>query len=292
MLRISFYTALALCAFAANSVLCRLALSHGSIDPASFSTVRLMSGALTLLVIVQARSWSGSPAAPSWISAAILFGYAVPFSFAYVSLSTGTGALLLFGAVQVTMLFAAIRRGDRPGPAQWLGLCTAFGGLVWLVLPGVTAPSHGGAGLMLLAGIAWGVYSLRGRGVGDPLGQTASNFLRTVPMALGASLLTLRSFHVTPSGLLLAIVSGSLASGVGYVIWYRALAGLSGVAASVVQLAVPVLAAAAGIVLLGERITLRLGMAGVLVLGGIFLALLARPGGVAPPLKPHVANDP
>jgi drug/metabolite transporter (DMT)-like permease len=275
--RISLWTTLALFAFAANSILCRLALSQGTIDPASFTTVRLVAGAVTLALLARLASNSPSSADPSWISAAMLFLYAAPFSFAYGSLTTGTGALLLFGAVQVTMILGALRAGDRPHAGQWLGVGIAFGGLVYLVLPGIAAPSPLGATLMLLAGLAWGLYSLRGRAARNPLAQTASNFARTVPMVLALSLVAHRSLHAEPRGLVLALLSGSLASGVGYVVWYQAVAGLSGIAASIVQLAVPVLAAAGGVLLLDERITLRLGVAALLVLGGVALTLLVRP---------------
>lgn len=283
------YTALALIAFAANSVLCRLALSRGAIDPTSFSAVRLLAGAVTLGFLVRISSVSRGPAVPSWTSAALLFLYAVPFSFAYASLSTGTGALLLFGAVQATMILASLGPSERPRAAQWLGLAGAFGGLIYLVLPGVTAPSPGGAALMLLAGVAWGLYTLRGRSVRAPLAQTASNFVRTVPMIVALSLASHRGLQLQPSGVLLAVASGALASGLGYVVWYKALAGLSKVTASVVQLAVPVLAAAGGIVFLGEQVTLRLLVAGLLVLGGISLVLLVPPNGVS---GPAIASEP
>jgi drug/metabolite transporter (DMT)-like permease len=276
--RTTLYTAFALIAFAANSVLCRLALSRGAIDPASFSAVRLLAGAATLAVLVRASAPSRDPVVPSWTSATLLFLYAVPFSFAYASLSTGTGALLLFGAVQATMILASLGRSERPRPAQWLGLAGAFGGLTYLVLPGFTAPSPAGAALMLLAGVAWGLYTLRGRTARAPLAQTASNFARTVPMVLAVSLVAHRGLHLQPSGVLLAFLSGALASGLGYVLWYQALTGLSRVTASVVQLAVPILAAAGGIAFLGERVTFRLLLASLLVLGGIGLVLLARPG--------------
>lgn len=280
MSRTPLYTAFALVAFAANSVLCRLALSRGVIDPASFSAVRLLSGAATLALLVRTGGGSRAPVAPSWTSATLLFLYAVPFSFAYTSLSTGTGALLLFGAVQATMLLASLRRSERPRPAQWLGLAGAFGGLTYLVLPGVTAPSPRGAALMLLAGIAWGFYTLRGRGVSDPLGQTAGNFARAVPMTLAVALVAYRELHIQPAGLVLGLLSGALASGLGYVLWYQALTGLSKVVASIVQLTVPILAAIGGIAFMGERVTLRLLVASLLVLGGIGLVLLARPSGV------------
>lgn len=283
MSRTPLYTTLALIAFAANSVLCRLALSRGVIDPASFSAIRLLAGAGTLAVVVRASAPSRAPVTPSWASAALLFLYAVPFSFAYTSLSAGTGALLLFGAVQATMILASLRRSERPRAAQWLGLASAFGGLTYLVLPGVTAPSPRGAALMLLAGVAWGLYTLRGRGVSNPLGQTASNFARTVPMILAITLVGYGGLHLQLDGVLLALLSGALASGLGYVLWYQALAGLSKIAASIVQLAVPILAAAGGIAILGEQVTLRLLLASLLVLGGISLVLVTRPGGLTTP---------
>lgn len=274
--RTTLYTGLALVAFAANSLLCRLALSRGVIDPATFSAVRLLAGAGALALLVRAGPPARDPVVPSWTSATLLFLYAVPFSFAYARLTTGTGALLLFGAVQATMVLASLRRSERPGPIQWLGLAAAFGGLTYLVLPGVTAPSPAGAALMLLAGVAWGLYTLRGRAVSAPLAQTASNFARTIPMIVAVSLVTHRELHLRPSGVLLAFLSGALASGLGYVLWYRALAGLSKITASVVQLAVPILAAAGGVAFLGERITFRLLLGGLLVLGGISLVLLAH----------------
>lgn len=283
MSRTPLYTTLALIAFAANSVLCRLALSRGVIDPASFSAIRLLAGAGTLAVVVRASAPSRAPVTPSWASAALLFLYAVPFSFAYTSLSAGTGALLLFGAVQATMILASLRRSERPRAAQWLGLASAFGGLTYLVLPGVTAPSPRGAALMLLAGVAWGLYTLRGRGVSNPLGQTASNFARTIPMILAITLVGYGGLHLQLDGVLLALLSGALASGLGYVLWYQALAGLSKIAASIVQLAVPILAAAGGIAILGEQVTLRLLLASLLVLGGISLVLVTRPGGLTTP---------
>jgi drug/metabolite transporter (DMT)-like permease len=272
----ALWAALALIAFAANSLLCRLALARGAIDPASFTTIRLVAGAVTLAVLARLASPAGAPAEPSWTSAGLLFLYAAPFSFAYGTLSTGTGALLLFGAVQITMILGALRAGDRPNAAQWLGFGIAFGGLVYLVLPGITAPSPLGASLMLLAGLAWGLYSLRGRGARNPLAQTASNFARTVPMVLALSLIAHSARHVESRGVVLALLSGALASGVGYVVWYQALAYLSGITASIVQLAVPVLAAGGGVLLLGERVTFRLGLAALLVLGGVALTVLTR----------------
>ncbi|HUL03796.1 MAG TPA: DMT family transporter [Gemmatimonadales bacterium] len=280
MLRTALWTALALIAFSANSLLCRLALSRGSIDPASFTTVRLASGALTLAILARAVARPPRRLDVSWASAAMLFLYAAPFSFAYSRLTAGTGALLVFGAVQVTMILGSLRAGDRPNVTQWLGLLIAFGGLVYLVLPGLTAPHPVGAALMLVAGLAWGLYSLRGRSARDPLAQTASNFARTVPMTLALSVASYRGLHVESTGLALAALSGAVASGVGYVIWYHAVPGLPGIAASIVQLPVPVLTTAGGVLLLHERITLRLGLAALLVLGGVAVTLLARSRGL------------
>lgn len=270
-------TGLALLAFAANSLLCRLALSTGAIDPASFTGVRLLTGAATLLLLTRPQRSTRPDAERSWTSAAMLFLYAVPFSYAYVSLGAATGALLLFGAVQLTMIVGAIQRGHHPSAGEWAGLALAFGGLVYLLLPGLTAPPPLGAALMLLAGAAWGVYSLRGQRVRNPLPQTASNFARTAPMVVVLGLVAAPTMHLEFQGVLLAALSGAVASGLGYVAWYRALAELRGVSASVVQLAVPVLAAGGGVLLLGERITSRLLLASLAVLGGIGWALLARP---------------
>jgi drug/metabolite transporter (DMT)-like permease len=276
VLRILIYTTLALIAFAANSILCRLALREEAIDPASFTSVRLMAGAVTLYALVRGHRGGTAPLKGSWPSAAMLALYAVPFSLAYVSLTAGTGALLLFGAVQATMLLASVGGGERPHAVQWIGVALALAGLVYLVLPGLAAPPLMAALLMLVAGVAWGVYSLLGRGSADPLRETAGNFVRAVPFAIAVSAVMLRDLHVAPRGLLLAIASGAVASGLGYVLWYAALRNLSGFTASIVQLAGPVLAAAGGVLLLDERMSLRLAVAATLVLGGIALAIVGR----------------
>lgn len=265
-------TGLAMVAFAANSVLCRMALGDARIDAVTFTTVRLASGALMLALLVGFRP---GRLRGTWTGAAALALYAFPFSLAYVDLSTGTGALLLFGMVQATMLLAAWRRGERLRGVQAAGLGTAFAGLVVLVFPGLEAPSPPAAGLMAIAGIGWGIYSLRGRSQADALGHTAGNFLRTVPVAILATVLW-RDPSPTTSGLLLAVASGALASGIGYAIWYRAVPDLTRTQASAVQLSVPALAALAGILLLGEPWSARLGIAAVLVLGGL-AAVLLRP---------------
>jgi len=274
-------TLLALLAFAANSLLCRLALRSAAIDPASFTGIRLASGAVMLVVVgagVAGKSGIAGRAdmAGRWYGAVMLFLYAAGFSLAYVSLSAGTGALILFGAVQVTMLIAAIRSGERLGAAQWAGMAVAVAGLIYLVLPGLAAPSLAGAALMATAGIAWGLYSVNGRGAADPLGQTRRNFVLTIPMALLFLLPWLPKLSATREGILLAVISGAITSGLGYVIWYRALRSLSGVTASLVQLATPVLAALGGIAFLSEPLSGRLLVSAVLVLGGIGLAARAR----------------
>jgi drug/metabolite transporter (DMT)-like permease len=274
LLRTALLTALALLAFAANSILCRLALGSGSIDAANFTTIRLVSGAVALLLIA---SLSGRASA-RWnpISAAMLFAYAIAFSFAYRQLTAGTGALLLFGAVQLTMLVIAIGQGERPPVTEWLGLALAAGGLVYLVLPGLHAPPWLGSVLMMAAGVAWGVYSVRGRGATNPVGETARNFALAALPAVALSVLAHLGANISNRGALLAAISGIVTSGVGYVIWYAALPRLTAARAALVQLAVPLLAAASGVALLGETLTPRLVWAGVLILGGIAVAIAAH----------------
>lgn len=268
-------TALAMIAFAGNSLLCRQALKQTSIDAATFTLVRILSGALCLWIIVQVRK-GPSRQAGSWSSAFALFGYAALFSLAYLRLTAGTGALLLFGAVQATMIFWALKKGERLRVIQVAGLLLAVGGLVALVFPGLSAPPLGAALLMLGAGIGWGIYSLRGKGGGDPLRATAGNFLRAVPLAALLSVVAWRWANFAPAGIGYAIVSGALASGVGYAIWYSVLPALKASAAATVQLSVPVLAATGGIIFLGESITLRFALASFAVLGGIALVILER----------------
>lgn len=276
-LQVVLLTTLAMIAFASNSVLNRLALGQGAIDAASYTTVRLTSGAVVLFALATLQRKNGHPALRgSWISAAFLFLYAITFSFAYLSLSAGTGALILFGSVQITMIVIALRSGERPHLLEWVGLLLASGGLVYLVFPGLTAPSPLGSALMTIAGIAWGFYSIRGRGSQDPLGDTAGNFAFAVPMILLVLLVSSRNVHVSANGILYATISGAISSGVGYVIWYAALRGLTATRAATVQLSVPVLAAWGGIVFLSETVSVRLLIAGVLILGGIALAVSSR----------------
>jgi drug/metabolite transporter (DMT)-like permease len=277
-MRVVILTLLAMVAFASNSLLCRLALRQTTIDAASFTLIRLLSGVIALWLIVITRK-PGRPTAGNWTSALALFAYAAAFSFAYISLSVGTGALLLFGMVQATMIFWGLRKGERLNARQWFGLAIALGGLVALVFPGLSAPPIGGALLMTGAGIAWGIYSLRGKGAGDPTSVTAGNFWRSVVFAAVLSMALLRWTNLDPAGIRYAIVSGAIASGVGYVIWYSALPGLKATTAATVQLSVPVLAAVGGILFLSESITLRLLFASLLILGGIGLVIIEKPPG-------------
>jgi drug/metabolite transporter (DMT)-like permease len=263
-------------AFAANSILCRLALADQEIDPASFTLTRLASGALVLVTIAALSGRRIVPAKGGWMPAAMLFLYALMFSFAYLRLDVGTGALILFATVQATMILRGVAGGERPGPACWIGLAGAGGGLVILVSPGISAPSIPGATMMGTAGIAWGIYSLKGRHSPDPLGSTAGSFVRAVPMALAAYVVFQRGAHLSTPGLVLALASGAIASGLGYVIWYSALRGLSAVRAASVQLTVPVLAAAGGVLLLGEALSIRIVLAAALILGGVSLTLAGR----------------
>jgi drug/metabolite transporter (DMT)-like permease len=268
-------TLLAMLAFAANSLLCRLALLTTSIDPATFTTIRIVSGALVLGVIALARGDS-LRLHGSWVAALALFGYAITFSFAYVDLSVATGALLLFGAVQATMIGYGRIRGERFTKRQLIGFLAAVAGLIALLLPGATTPSLTAALWMLVAGVAWGFYSLRGARATDPTATTASNFVRAMPFAIATSLLSIGTFDLDPLGVGYAIASGALASGIGYAIWYAALPGLTATTAATVQLSVPALAGLAGVLLLGETLTTRLALASLAILGGIAVVVLER----------------
>jgi len=275
-MRIITYATMAMVAFAANSVLCRVALRQGTIDPASFSTIRLISGAVALLLVTGWRRNAAVTASGSFTSPGLLALYAVPFSFAYTRLSTGTGAVILFGCVQISMLGAALRSGERVHIVQWIGLSLALAGLVYLVFPALATPSVLSTVLMAIAGVSWGVYSWRGRATSDPLTATASNFVLAIPLAVLVSLVALPRFHVESRGIMLSVASGAIASGLGYAAWYAALPGLSGTQAAVVQLAVPVLAAAGGVIFLTEFISTRLVLSTTFVLGGIALAIVGR----------------
>jgi drug/metabolite transporter (DMT)-like permease len=272
--QIVLFTALAMIAFAANSLLCRMALLHTRIDPASFTLIRILSGALVLALIVRVKG-EKLAAAGSWYSALALFAYAAGFSFAYVSLSAATGALLLFGAVQTTMICFGLWKGERLRGRQLAGLMLAVAGLFGLLLPGLSAPPLLAAILMLGAGIAWAIYSLRAKGTANPIRTTAGNFMRAVPFAAGLSIVMLSRLSSDGAGMVYAIASGGLASAMGYAIWYTALRGLNSTIAATVQLSVPVIASLGGVAFLGEAITLRLLIASTAILGGIALIMLA-----------------
>lgn len=269
-------TALAMLAFAGNSLLCRMALKHTGIDAASFTTVRLVSGALMLWLLSMRRAGPRERLAGSWASGIALFVYAEAFSFAYLSLSAGTGALLLFASVQISMIGFGLYRGERFTPWQVIGLVLAFAGLVFLLLPGLSAPPWQSALLMIASGVAWAVYSLRAKGAGDPTRVTTGNFVRAAPIAIAISAVMLPSMHWDLRGICYALASGALTSALGYVIWYAAVRELKMTSAATVQLSVPVIAAFGGVLFLGEVAELRLVAASVLVLGGVAMVLLAR----------------
>ena len=281
-LRTALLSALAMLAFAANSVLCRLALAEGSIDASSFAGIRLLSGAAALAVLVRLR---GSRSAGSWPAALALALYAVPFSLAYGALTTGTGALILFAAVQLTMVGAGLAAGERPHRLEWIGLAAALLGLVVLVAPGLERPPLAAGAAMALAGVAWGVYSLCGRHAPDAVADSAGNFVRSLPFAgaVVAGAAALQEVHLDSRGVVLAVVSGAVTKGLGDALWYPALAGLTATRAALVQLVVPVLAATGGVVFVHESVTVRLLAAATLILGGLWLAGRApRPAAPAP----------
>lgn len=266
-------TTVVMVAFAGNSLLCRVALREGKIDAANFTSIRLISGAVVLWLLMTARA---QRLKGDWNSAAALFTYAAAFSFAYLSLPAGTGALLLFAAVQFTMMSTAVARGERLGMRQLAGAFISFAGLVILFLPGIAVPPLKGAILMLAAGAAWGLYSLRGKGVADPAAATAGNFIRATPAAVILSAVMLSNTHITAMGAAYATISGAITSGLGYVLWYSVLPHLKATTAATVQLSAPVIAAAGGVLLLGEPMTARLAVATAAVLGGIGLAVTKR----------------
>lgn len=277
-MKVVSYTVFALVAFAFNSILCRLALKTNEIDAASFTAIRLFSGAATLLLInlFFNKRKTGAKRGGNWLSAFFLFLYAVCFSFAYVNLTTGTGALILFGSVQAAMIVAALVKGERPKILEWLGLFFALGGLIYLVFPGISSPPILSSILMSLAGIAWGFYTLRGRKSANPLTDTTGNFIRTIPMAALVSLPFLSQIYLSQKGILLAVLSGAIASGVGYSVWYAALKYHTAVRAAILQLSVPILTAIGGVIFLSEEIEMRLILAAALVLGGIGLAIFGK----------------
>ncbi|MDI1240831.1 MAG: DMT family transporter [bacterium] len=276
-MKIVILTTFALTAFAFNSILCRMALATGEIDAASFTVIRLISGTAMLAALLLATGKTRSIAkSGNWTSAFFLFAYAIAFSFAYMGLTTGTGALILFGCVQLTMFGVSLYRSVRPSALEWVGLVVAFGGLIYLVLPGLAAPPLVSAVLMAAAGIAWGFYTLRGKGSEDAIADTAGNFVRSVPMVFAAGLVFISTFQLSVRGIILAILSGTIASGIGYSVWYSALRHLTPTRAGVLQLSVPIIAAAGGVLLLAETASWRLLIAAALILGGIALAITKK----------------
>jgi len=278
VVKIIGYTAFALVAFAFNSILCRMALRTGEADAAGFTAVRLVSGAVALIVISYffSKGKRSNTSRGNWISAFFLFAYAICFSFAYIGLTAAAGALILFSSVQFTMIVVALFRGERPRILEWLGLLIALGGLVYLVFPGLSSPPLLASALMAAAGIAWGFYTLRGKSSGDPLGDTTGNFIRSVPMIALTAIPFLSSINLSTRGIVLAILSGAVASGVGSTVWYAALKHHTATRAAVLQLAVPVIAAFGGVVLLEEAATSRLLIAASLILGGIGMTIFGR----------------
>lgn len=271
------YTVLALMAFAGNSLICRIALKESAIEPAMFTNIRLISGAIFLILLVRLSKKSGQVKSKgSWVSGAMLFLYAAAFSYAYVSLDTGTGALILFGVVQITMITFSLFSGYKMSYVEWLGVFLALTGFLYLMLPGAKAPSLSGFILMTVSGIGWGYYSLRGKNSKNPLHDTAYNFLKAIPFLLLLLYLLLLENNYTTQGILLALFSGIVTSGLGYIIWYAALKGLSHIQASVVQLFVPILAAIGGVIFVNEVVSYRLLVASVMVLGGILLLIIKR----------------
>lgn len=277
MIKPFIYTFIALIAFAANSVLCRLALGNQTIDAPGFTIIRLLSGALVLAIVLKV-SHKGTivKSKGSWYSSIMLFLYAVTFSFAYITLDTGTGALILFGAVQITIILMSIYSGNKLYLLEWIGVIIAFIGFVYLILPGVNTPSISGFILMTVAGIAWGIYTLNGRFSKNPLLDTTYNFIRTVPLIIILLFVTIKNGHYSSEGIWLAIISGGITSGIGYTIWYVALGGLTHTQAAVVQLLVPVIAAFGGVLFVSEKITSRLSIASLLILGGILIVVLGK----------------
>jgi len=276
-------TTLSLLGFAANSLLCRTALAGARIDAASFTSVRIVSGAVALALLVRFARRGPQSKSGSWASAVALFAYAIAFSWGYLRVGAGIGSLIVFGTVQVMMVGWGIRTGERPLWGEWLGIGLALIGLSIFTVPGAHAPDVIGIGLMVVSGMAWGIYSLRGRRSSHPLLATADNFARAVPFALAASLVVVDRTHVTMAGVWLAIASGAIASGIGYGLWYAALSGHTATRAALVQLAVPVIATAGGVMLLGEEITLRFIVGGAIVASGVTLAVVFQSSRGAPP---------
>ncbi|MFT5757899.1 MAG: drug/metabolite transporter (DMT)-like permease [Alteromonadaceae bacterium] len=279
-LKISSFTLLALCAFAGNSILCRLVLGEHLLDAAGFTVIRLLSGIVTLLLIIKVfngrQATEEAAAKGSWLASFWLFLYALTFSFGYLSLDTGTGALVLFGAVQITMIMLSVFSGKKLHYSEWLGIGIAFSGVIYLMLPSLTLPSLSGFMLMIVAGISWAFYTIKGKTTKSPVNDTAYNFLRTLPFIFILILFTYQDFNLTWQGVLLAIISGAVTSGIGYAIWYITLKELTVTQAAVLQLLVPILAAIGGVIFINEILSLRLIMSSLMVLGGIFIVVLGK----------------
>ncbi|WP_448217274.1 DMT family transporter [Endozoicomonas sp. 2B-B] len=270
-------TSLALIAFAGNSILCRLALGDNEIDAVSFTWIRLLSGVLVLLLILKLSRFNCvSTSKGSWKASFMLFLYAIAFSFAYLSLNTGTGALILFASVQITIIVAELVTGKKLLPVEWLGAFIAFLGFVYLVIPGLSTPSLTGFILMTFSGVAWGFYTLAGRSSQNPLADTTYNFVRTLPFVLILGLVSIQESRLSTEGVILAVVSGGVTSGIGYMIWYIALAGLSGTQSAVVQLLVPVIAAIGGVLFTNETLSMRLVLSSLMILGGILTLISGK----------------
>ncbi|MEN8125469.1 MAG: DMT family transporter [Bacteroidota bacterium] len=278
ILKTILFTGFALIAFAANSVLCKLALGENNIDASSFTIIRLLSGAIVLFIIINIKKKKkhASDTKGNWLASTMLFLYAITFSLAYISLDTGTGALILFGSVQISMITLSIFTGTRLHLTEWIGFIIAFLGFVYLILPGVTAPSIQGFFFMTVAGIAWGIYTLIGRNSKDALKDTTYNFIKTIPLLIILTILAFKNINYTTKGIWLAVLSGGITSGIGYTIWYNALRNLTSTQAAVVQLLVPVIAALGGVIFISEKITFRLIAASFLILGGILIVVLGR----------------
>ncbi|MEE9368600.1 MAG: DMT family transporter [Pontiella sp.] len=273
-----FLTAISLIAFAANSLLCRMALGDNLIDPISFTTLRLASGALMLLIVSQRRTNAARPvkAKGSWKSALALFAYACAFSLGYKSVTAGMGTLILVGSVQITMIGWAVASGEKLSFLKWLGSAISMSGLVYLVLPGISAPDPIGTILMFISGAAWGVYTIRGKDAAAPIAMTSANFYWAAPLAILASVIFSASTHLEPAGVLLAVISGSITSALGYVVWYKALRHLTTSQASIVQLLIPVLTAFGGVAFLSEHISGRLLIGSSLILGGVGMGIIKK----------------
>ena len=277
-MRTFLLTAITMIAFGANSIFGRIALEGDAIDPSSYSFIRLLSGAimLAILVVLSSGVRKKNLGHGNLISAFCLFAYAAAFSFSYVNIETGVGALILFACVQATMIGWSLYKGDRPSLFEWLGIMIAFGAFIWLVSPGLEAPDPLAAAMMAISGIAWGAYSLRGKSASDPLKATAGNFMLSVPMGLALLLITLSISQITTYGVILAIASGAITSGMGYALWYRVLPKLTATRASIVQLTVPIVAGIGGLVFLAEPLTFRFVLASALILGGVAISILIK----------------